>query len=188
MWIKVNSKWPVGLIIRLYCMIYMACLQWSHKMQINQNAAKWESEQPGRKNKFSSWASSSLSSSAIFSLIFVQLMYVSGSKVRSGWWTFFGLWKTVFDFIWDDNQLLNLNFEWLTKTLFKSINTFTLPEGTFPLNISKMTSDSLKKSLFKNFHGRVHNVSPIKIWYMPMIRLIQYLLQTLYFSIENPKI
>ena len=148
MWIKVNSKWPVGLIIRLYCMIYMACLQWSHKMQINQNAAKWESEQPERKNKFSSWASSSLSSSAIFSLIFVQSMYVSGSKVRSGWWTFFGLWKTVFDFIWDDNQLLNLNFEWLTKTLFKSINTFTLPEGTLPLNISKMTSDSFQENRY----------------------------------------
>ena len=46
-------------------------------------------------------------------------------------------------FIWDDNQLLNLNLEWLTKTLFKSINTFTLPEGTLPLHISNMITSML---------------------------------------------
>ena len=46
-------------------------------------------------------------------------------------------------FIWDDNQLLNLNLEWLTKTLFKSINTFTLPEGTLPLHISTMITSML---------------------------------------------
>ena len=47
-------------------------------------------------------------------------------------WTLVG--KLYLIFIWDDNQPLNLNLKWLTKTLFKSINTFTLPGGTLLLH------------------------------------------------------
>ena len=117
-YLEKNSKCPVCLII---------------KKPTQKTTNQWGLFGPSETVlvEFSSWASSSLSSNAIFSLIFVQ------SIVR--FWVKCTFWvMNVFGTSVIYNQLLNLNLKWLTKTLFKSINTFTLTEGTLPLHISTM--------------------------------------------------